>query len=238
LTYKTLAITSDVLLDAVDEWISDQSSGPGISQDASKAVSEPILTPVLVVALHACGSLTPSTLRAFLSRLRALNSETTWVPRAAVVVGCCYNLLEPRDFPLSAELSGTPSGTALVKLTPNHLQLAAQVPDEWLRTEASLTAAKLALKKVVWRALLESILRENMTQVPADKSDQEQNGPGAANRDYNKSQRLGRLNDAAYSDWDTFLARAGEKLGVNIHGQKRDLVTESRWRFSMSCGAY
>lgn len=74
-------------MDAVDEWI------PPGEQDE-----------VVYVALHACGSLTPSILRAILQGMKktvsgdkqngsAKHSHRTRV-RGAVIVGCCYNLME------------------------------------------------------------------------------------------------------------------------------------------------
>ena len=84
LTYRTLEIRSDSLLYAVDAWAEQSRAEQGSS-------SSPL--PMLFVALHACGSLTPNLLRAFVSRIRDSGTRH-WSPRAAVIVGCCYNLLE------------------------------------------------------------------------------------------------------------------------------------------------
>ena len=85
LLYRTLEIRSDSLLCAVDQWAEEMRAmhGPHCSS-----------LPTLFVALHACGSLTPNLLRAFISRLRGDETRRNWCPRAAVIVGCCYNLLE------------------------------------------------------------------------------------------------------------------------------------------------
>ena len=40
--------------------------------------------------------------------------------------------------------------------------------------------------------------------------------------------RLGRLNDAAYRDWEGFLSMAGKKLGLHLTEMDRDKRMESR----------
>lgn len=88
ITHKTIHITPETLLDVVDNWIP-----PGEDDE------------VVYVALHACGSLTPSILRAILQGMdsstssegqydRKGNIVRTWRMRGAVVVGCCYNLMD------------------------------------------------------------------------------------------------------------------------------------------------
>ena len=52
-----------------------------------------VVVPVLFVALHACGSLTPDILRAFL--LASTQPPAAWKPFGVVAVGCCYNLMNP-----------------------------------------------------------------------------------------------------------------------------------------------
>lgn len=98
LTYKTLKITSDTLFDAVDEWISSEAhtvqraAECGTSCRHLDTIFGP--TPVLFVALHACGSLTPNILRTFVNNVQDSGNTRVWLPRAAVIIGCCYNLLE------------------------------------------------------------------------------------------------------------------------------------------------
>ena len=89
LTYKTLSINKDALLATTDEWLS-QDLGKAKSRLEHDLSSEG-LAPVLLLALHACGSLTLDILRAFCEQLRT--PSPTWRPTAALVVGCCYNLL-------------------------------------------------------------------------------------------------------------------------------------------------
>ena len=86
-THRTIWITPSNLLETVDEWI----TGMRRSED------EPM--PVFLVALHACGSLTPTILRTFVAARRRQYSWEgtipTWRPAGMVAVGCCYNLLQP-----------------------------------------------------------------------------------------------------------------------------------------------
>lgn len=86
LTYVTVKIDTDTLLSSTRAWVEAyHPSTPG----SDKPV------PALLVALHACGSLTPDILRAFITACRADPEKARWVPRGALVVGCCYNMLRP-----------------------------------------------------------------------------------------------------------------------------------------------
>ncbi|OCH91132.1 hypothetical protein OBBRIDRAFT_550108 [Obba rivulosa] len=235
LTYKTMAITSDSLLETVTDWIREDAPGPVSGdpvQDARQASSGAASGPthVLLVALHACGSLTPSILRAFLAQYKlAGDGPRTWTPQAAVIVGCCYNMLDSADFPLCRTLSARRGLT----LTSNHLQLAAQVPSQWLRTEESAKVATVAVRKVVWRALLEGIMEHDASSGRTRPSEGgvcsgQDSAPGWTGPSAGQK-RLGRLNDSAYADWRTFLARSASKLEINITGKEsKDRVMESR----------
>lgn len=96
-------------------------NSPITASDGNQDPDQP--TAVLLVALHACGSLTPSILRAFLSAQRHPNrpqgqvssdpnkpkvaalqdpAQRNWIPAGLVLVGCCYNLLEPSGKSLNA----------------------------------------------------------------------------------------------------------------------------------------
>lgn len=92
-------------------------------------------------------------------------------------------------------------------MSTSHLQLAAQVPLQWLRSEESISDFKLALKKMSYRALL-SVFLQTM------KSD---NSLGVAA----ERKCVGKLNDNAYADFDTFLAAAGVKLNSDFTGLRR-----------------
>ena len=94
ITHKTIHITPVTLISSIDEWMSSESETVGPDGQESETI------PVLLVALHACGSLTPDILRAFLLCNRETSSNGTtrkrkWIAAGAVVVGCCYNLLAP-----------------------------------------------------------------------------------------------------------------------------------------------
>jgi hypothetical protein len=81
-THRTLFITSESLLHAVDEWI----AGLGLETTGTPY-------PVLVTGLHACGSLTPAVLRCFVDLSVGAGNSRMWRPSALALVGCCYNLM-------------------------------------------------------------------------------------------------------------------------------------------------
>lgn len=86
LTHQMATITPQTLYSSVSHWMSDKLEP---SED----------TPVLFVALHACGTLTPDILRCFLANQKmshpGRSSRPSWYAAALVVVGCCYNLMSP-----------------------------------------------------------------------------------------------------------------------------------------------
>ena len=85
LTYRIARITPSTLLQSVDEWIADLS--PPLS-----AGSHP--PPMVFVALHACGSLATDILRTSVSAMHGRDSKKRgWSLKAAIVVGCCYNMM-------------------------------------------------------------------------------------------------------------------------------------------------
>ncbi|KAG6909258.1 hypothetical protein DXG01_001320 [Tephrocybe rancida] len=180
ITHKTIRIDPETLVKTVDSWLPPA----------------PARTPVLLVALHACGSLTPDILRAALS----LPHHHHWYPAAIVAVGCCYNLMNvPADFPL-CPCSNSPDAPPL---PASAYQLAAQIPSTWLLTPAHSAAAELAVRKVVWRALLGRLFLASPLKVT-------QTGSTPAMR------RLGRLNDAAYESWGAFLKAAELRIGIDL----------------------
>lgn len=76
--------------EVVDEWIG------ALSQEDESDIreNETRIVPVVFVALHACGSLTPAILQEALdNRLNRVSSRRVWFVAAVVVVGCCYNLM-------------------------------------------------------------------------------------------------------------------------------------------------
>lgn len=97
------------------------------------------------------------------------------------------------------------------RLTANHLQLAAQVPAEWTRTEETVEDARFALRKVVWRAVLEETLQKHRDSGPAPGDSGDASAP-ETQQDRPRPRRLGRLNDSAYKDWETFVRTVRTKL--------------------------
>ncbi|KAI0051058.1 hypothetical protein FA95DRAFT_378509 [Auriscalpium vulgare] len=182
LTHKTLHIATDTLEEAVSSWLRTLEGDP----------ATPI--PVLFVALHACGTLTPDILRTFLTSRAGVPGPPgrCWLAKGAIIVGCCYNLMSPAvDFPLSAAFKHAPT------LSASHLQLAAQTPSHWLDTAASLASAELSVRKVTYRALLEAVSE------PVHQTD-----PNSV-----PSNRLGRLPDSVYISFPNFVAHASSRLG-------------------------
>lgn len=111
ITHATVHITPATLVSAVDNWVdtwvsnkATLATAPNIKRDteweqpfgdADEANERPR---VLFVGLHACGSLTPDILRALiscLSPLSGMEQSRLWTAAGAVVVGCCYNLMDP-----------------------------------------------------------------------------------------------------------------------------------------------
>ncbi len=86
LTYVSAQIEEKSLLSSINAWMG------GGEHSVASATSR---TPVLFVALHACGSLTPDILRAFVTAWKdhTISSSASWTPQGAVVVGCCYNMM-------------------------------------------------------------------------------------------------------------------------------------------------
>lgn len=199
----------------IDEWIST------LYTENASAQKGPI--PVMFVALHACGSLTPSILR---EALKHRQKAKSWYVAAAVVVGCCYNLMREdgalnfyaisydelkciEDFPLSQTLKHRiHQDSSDFKLTPSHLQLAAQEPAHWLRSPDAESATNLAMKKILYRALVNPLLIQSEGEDPDEAETQ---------------LRIGKINIKANEDFETYLIRVGHKV-------KRDLITEYRIR--------
>ncbi|KXN88186.1 Protein RRNAD1, partial [Leucoagaricus sp. SymC.cos] len=239
ITHKTIHITPENLFATIDEWISE-----GLLKETQEEI------PVLLIGLHACGSLTPDVIRTF-SGWRP--GGKPWRFAAAVVVGCCYNLMNPDDFPLSRHMQ---SLSPLIDIPTSAYHLAAQIPTQWLTSlspPSPSPSVEMALRKVTWRALLgrklqrlqghstsalsATVVNINLTpgrQLPwsrlpvvkVQNFDQEEVGTGATPA----MRRLGRLRDHAYQDWDTFLDVAGKKMGVKFandaEGQERDAHME------------
>ncbi|KAH0586135.1 hypothetical protein H2248_007401 [Termitomyces sp. 'cryptogamus'] len=177
ITHVTVHLTRATLVSAIDSWLS--------------ATATPTPAPVLLVALHACGTLTPDLFRAVLD----LPPTHSWYPAAIVAVGCCYNLMHPpADFPVHVPPLPVP-------LPASAYQMAAQVPSTWHLSPDRLA---LTIRKVVWRALLGRLY--------ASSEPDKDTGSTPTMR------RLGRLPDSAYASWPTFLKIASQRIGVDLAG--------------------
>lgn len=92
------------------------------------------------------------------------------------------------------------------------------MPSQWLRDEDAIRGAELALRKVVYRALLQPVFQvaDAQSNVTADPPTLAERPvlPGLGETLGNR--RLGKLNDKAYQDWPTFLERATDKLGIDL----------------------
>lgn len=208
LTHRTVHIQPTSLEAAIEDWL------PTNTPDTF--ISSPHPIPIMFVALHACGSLSVDVLRTFLSHHSAAKSERRWEPHSLVVVGCCYNLISPSDFPLSKPLlTLSPRPT----LPNSALHLATQMPAHWFRTEKAGRAAHLAVRKVVYRALLQPIIHLD-AQCRKEPFDSRSDVRQSTSRPYlggtPENRRLGKLNDASYADWNTFLVSATTKLGIDV----------------------
>ncbi|KDR82629.1 hypothetical protein GALMADRAFT_835706 [Galerina marginata CBS 339.88] len=210
IAHRVIFISPKSLLSTIDDWANHDGPGP---------------VPVLFVALHACGSLTPDVLRAFIAATK--NPSSNWYPAGLVAVGCCYNLMNPSDYPPSTR-----------HLPISAYQLAAQIPSQWLLPTDPPTldpAVTLSIRKVTWRALLATAIENAIpapitsTSTPTKKSatvparwsrspdqDPAYQAPESGTSDSPAMHRLGRLRDSAYASWNTFLRAAEVKLGLRF----------------------
>ncbi|KAF8630866.1 hypothetical protein AX17_005225 [Amanita inopinata Kibby_2008] len=175
IAYKTIHITPSTLIPTINDWVSETTC------EAND--EDPGPDPVLFVALHACGSLTPDILRTCMSSAR--QNHPGWKAIGAVIVGCCYNLIRPSDFPLSAALdalaTSSTSKLSLFHLPPSVYNLATQIPSQWLMSPKAAASVSLSIRKVVWRALLgRELLRVSaFGEVTRTLLEFENNYPGA-----------------------------------------------------------
>ncbi|KAF9508321.1 hypothetical protein BS47DRAFT_1332775 [Hydnum rufescens UP504] len=201
ITYRNAFVSSDSLVQEIESWIA---SFPCDTQPhVGRTQSDHARTyPVIMTGLHACGSLTPTVLRSFVSLSDpdsappdSHSSGIQWKPSALALVGCCYNLMKESDFPMTCW-----DGFAPLKLTRQHLQLACQCPYQWTLSDASWRGSRLSRKKVVYRALLGRLLSQHAQAAPDVLL---------------QGKKLGRLNSSAYASWSTFLQQTSSRLGLS-----------------------
>ena len=104
-------------------------------------------------------------------------------------------------------------------LCPSHLMLAAQVPSEWTRNEGSLRDARLALRKVVWRALIEDELQRlsKSTEPGLEAQGTYEDAQATTARADRPTRKVGRMNDTAYSSWGAFVLAVRSKFGLPLN---------------------
>ncbi|GAA5945680.1 hypothetical protein JCM3775_000009 [Rhodotorula graminis] len=152
LTHEVSALDADGVEAALKRW---PPPAP-VNDDDDDA---PETQPALLVALHACGDLTPAALTAF---VRAHRDDAARRAGAhAVFVGCCYNMQTPSLFPLSAHvrsLAGPPTDAAAERMSRAHLRLTPQSPPTWHLSAASTAAFRTSTRKLAFRARFEAEL--------------------------------------------------------------------------------
>ncbi|XP_066928761.1 probable methyltransferase-like protein 25 isoform X2 [Clytia hemisphaerica] len=94
----------------------------------------------ILTGLHACGDLTTSAIKTFVK-------EKDF--RAICIVGCCYNLISEKGFPISEY--GKKCGLNFGK---SEKMLACQCPSRWLNTGQTLN------KSLLYRAILQKIFKD------------------------------------------------------------------------------
>lgn len=176
LTHEVSALDADGVEAVLARW------PPPPSSSSSPDEAQP--QPALLVALHACGDLTPAALTAFVRAHRA--SPARRAGARAVFVGCCYNMQTPALFPLSTHvraLGPRPMSRAHLRLTP-------QSPPTWHLSCAATTAWRTSTRKLAFRARFEAELE-------------------CAGIGTNGERRVGRVAECA--TWEEYRARALRK---------------------------
>ncbi|GAA5906081.1 uncharacterized protein JCM6883_002545 [Sporobolomyces salmoneus] len=186
LTHRVSSLDEPGVKKVLKEW------PPVYDEDSSKKREPPLL-----VALHACGDLTPDSIKAFTdfsSSSSSLDSLSS-APRA-VFVGCCYNLQTPSLFPLSQFLASIlpiaslPNQNEPISLA--HLRLTPQSPPTWHLSQAETKAFESATFKLAYRSRLEAEL--------------EWNGFGSEIG----ARKVGRIPDCR--DWNEYRGKAIERM--------------------------
>lgn len=144
------------------------------------------------------------------------------------------------DFPLSKPLRDL---DPVPKLTIAATHLAAQVPSQWLKSEGAIRSAELALRKVVYRALLQPVLHAAAAHLKAlgDRAMLSERPVQSSVGETLENRKLGKLNDKAYQDWPTFLECATNKLGIDraaISASLPDWLTHEAARLRMESALF
>ncbi|GAA5917796.1 hypothetical protein JCM6882_004548 [Rhodosporidiobolus microsporus] len=164
LTHEVESLDEEGVRSAMGRW-----PPPPASPREGEEVERP--PPALLVALHACGDLTPSSLRAFVRADVEDPSRRTGAGARAVFVGCCYNMMDPGGWPmsrlvgeacsssLSSSSSSSPAPAPLPpRITLSHLRLTPQSPPTWHLSPSSTSSFLASTLKIAFRARLEAEL--------------------------------------------------------------------------------
>ncbi|GAA5985483.1 hypothetical protein JCM10908_006992 [Rhodotorula pacifica] len=171
LTHEVCSLDAEGVADALRRWppCKDGTNAP----------------PALLVALHACGDLTPDAIKAFITARQA--------DARAIFVGCCYNLQTPELFPLSSLIRDKYLPDPPPCMIRGHLRLTPQSPPTWHLSPASTAAWHASTLKLAYRARFEAELIAAVPQI----------GPP-------ESHRIGRV--AECKSWATYRERALRKM--------------------------
>ncbi|GAA5982873.1 hypothetical protein JCM11641_002613 [Rhodosporidiobolus odoratus] len=162
--------------------------------------------PALLVALHACGDLTPASLRAFIES----DADSQRKGAKAIFVGCCYNMLTPSTFPLSLHfrsLLPSPLSVRSEPMTREHLRLTPQSPPTWHSTPSESTSFLKATLKIAYRARFETELFSAKVGDPTGR-------------------RVGRVSEVR--SWEDYRKRAIERFDYGRTELREDQVPEVR----------
>lgn len=150
LTHRVSALDTQGLVEVMKAW--------PVNSDNDEKKEEEEEKEAMLIALHACGDLTVFALKAFCQ----LEQERPNTKRQAILVGCCYNLLDPKgksslsshdldsevinkfyfvDFPLSKHVTSLIDTNSLPPLSMAHLKISPQAPSTWYLTPPNLTLA-------------------------------------------------------------------------------------------------
>ncbi|KAK4046369.1 hypothetical protein OIO90_006581, partial [Microbotryomycetes sp. JL221] len=158
LTTKTSTLDSEAIVELMGAWppfTSVEAVGETRLEDSG------VIPPAMLVALHACGDLTLDAIKAFVRDHRQHGKRQR---RQAILCGCCYNLMTPSTFPLSALLKTSVQSLSskivtMPAMTRAHLRLTANSPQTWHISPDHSSQLKTSILKLCLRARFESELK-------------------------------------------------------------------------------
>lgn len=125
------------------------------------------------------------------------NLLKAWLPtqqthHTLLAVGCCYNMMDTKNNGLSFDSRQS----TLSDLTARHLNLATQVPSAWNRSNETWSETNLSMLKLFYRARFEAEL--------------------AISHPDQKTLRIKRLKDKAYSSYGVYREMAAARLSLDV----------------------